>query len=325
MIHRAETALFNPKAIKNDMDKSRLLGQLLTQSMGFFRTEKVMPGGGIVVFIHDKPKLDDSKIIWKISADGMQVSTDGMRTWNAGIDANGKATVNLLEAIGINFDWASGGTLTLGGKDNKSGEMVVKNENGQDKVVINNQGISLKDGAELITEKGVLSTFNYHSGYIQFLGGRTASIPETDSIIVDQSNIQLDVALPNNFTPISSVLTLDTFGTCIGGDNIGYARNIELLTAEYDHTYVSMEDEETGLYGRLIQDTGDFNGKVNGSNTLAEKRLISGDLTHYLDDDGFTTFIISSATCLKKDDYSYIGEAFANMTVMGYLNYEGAF
>lgn len=324
MIHRTETALFNPKAIKNDMDKSRLLGQLLTQSMGFFRTEKVVPGGGIVVFIHDKPKLDDSKIIWKISADGMQVSTDGMRTWNAGIDANGKATVNLLEAIGINFDWASGGTLTLGGKDNKSGEMVVKNENGQDKVVINNQGISLKDGAELITEKGVLSTFNYHSGDIQFLGGRIDTISGSDPII-ESFIIQIDVALPNNFTPISSVLTLDTFGTCIGGDNIGYARNIELLTAEYDHTYVSIEEEETGLYGRLIQDTGDFNGKVNGSNTLAEKRLVSGDLTHYLDDDGFTTFSISSATCPKKDDYSYIGEAFANMTVMGYLNYEGAF
>lgn len=323
MIHRTETALFNPKAIKNDMDKSRLLGQLLTQSMGFFRTEKVVPGGGIVVFIHDKPKLDDSKIIWKISADGMQVSTDGMRTWNAGIDANGKATVNLLEAIGINFDWASGGTLTLGGKDNKSGEMVVKNENGQDKVVINNQGISLKDGAELITEKGVLSTFNYHSGYMELLGGYVEKSPGGVPPIPTDYVIHITATLPDNFVPVRAFLTLDTYGTTIHSNEIGYSRNISLHTTEYTHAYNEIERITHHSMGNEVYDPGDFDGTVNGSSTLGLKKLTSGDLTQYLKE-GITTFSISSERGTN-GDYSYIGEAFANITVMGYLNYEGVF
>ena len=35
------------------------------------------------------------------------VSTDGGKTWNAGMDSSsGNAVVNVLSSIGINFDWA---------------------------------------------------------------------------------------------------------------------------------------------------------------------------------------------------------------------------
>lgn len=93
----------------------QLLTQLMSQSLGLFKTEQVQEDGSIVYIMHNKADLNSSNIQWKMTADGVAVSSDYGKTWNAGIDKNGNATFNVMSAIGINFDWAYGGTLTLGG------------------------------------------------------------------------------------------------------------------------------------------------------------------------------------------------------------------
>ena len=103
----------------------QMLTNLITQSMGLYETAEIQEDGSTIYIMHDKPNLSDSMKLWKMTADGFVVSNDGGVTWNSGWDINGNAVMNILSVIGINFDWAKGGTLTLGGANNANGVMNV--------------------------------------------------------------------------------------------------------------------------------------------------------------------------------------------------------
>lgn len=127
----------------------QLLTQLMSQSLGLFKTEQVQEDGSIIYIMHNKADLNSSNIQWKMTANGMAVSSDYGKTWNAGIDKDGNAIVNIMSAIGINFDWAHGGTLTLGGEDNTNGKQYVKDANGKILITLDNKGITLADGVNI--------------------------------------------------------------------------------------------------------------------------------------------------------------------------------
>ena len=127
----------------------QLLTQLMSQSLGLFKTEQVQEDGSIIYIMHNKADLNSSNIQWKMTANGMAVSSDYGKTWNAGIDKDGNAIFNIMSAIGINFDWAHGGTLTLGGENNINGKQYVKDANGKILITLDNKGITLADGVNI--------------------------------------------------------------------------------------------------------------------------------------------------------------------------------
>lgn len=127
----------------------QLLTQLMSQSLGLFKTEQVQEDGSIIYIMHNKADLNSSNIQWKMTANGMAVSSDYGKTWNAGIDKDGNAIFNVMSAIGINFDWAHGGTLTLGGENNTNGKQYVKDANGKILITLDNKGITLADGVNI--------------------------------------------------------------------------------------------------------------------------------------------------------------------------------
>lgn len=127
----------------------QLLTQLMSQSLGLFKTEQVQEDGSIIYIMHNKADLNSSNIQWKMTANGMAVSSDYGKTWNAGIDKDGNAIFNIMSAIGINFDWAHGGTLTLGGENNTNGKQYVKDANGKILITLDNKGITLADGVNI--------------------------------------------------------------------------------------------------------------------------------------------------------------------------------
>lgn len=127
----------------------QLLTQLMSQSLGLFKTEQKQEDGSIIYIMHNKADLNSSNIQWKMTANGMAVSNDYGKTWKAGIDKDGNAIFNIMSAIGINFDWAHGGTLTLGGENNVNGKQYVKDANGKILITLDNKGITLADGVSI--------------------------------------------------------------------------------------------------------------------------------------------------------------------------------
>lgn len=127
----------------------QLLTQLMSQSLGLFKTEQKQGDGSIIYIMHNKADLNSSNIQWKMTANGMAVSNDYGKTWKAGIDKDGNAVFNVMSAIGINFDWAHGGTLTLGGENNTNGKQYVKDANGKTLVTLDNKGIALDSSVKI--------------------------------------------------------------------------------------------------------------------------------------------------------------------------------
>lgn len=127
----------------------QLLTQLMSQSLGLFKTEQKQEDGSIIHIMHNKADLNSSNIQWKMTANGLAVSNDYGKTWKAGVDKDGNAVFNIMSAAGINFDWAHGGTLTLGGENNVNGKQYVKDANGKTLVTLDNKGIALDSSVKI--------------------------------------------------------------------------------------------------------------------------------------------------------------------------------
>lgn len=127
----------------------QLLTQLMSQSLGLFKTEQKQEDGSIIYIMHNKADLNSSNIQWKMTANGLAVSNDYGKTWKAGVDKDGNAVFNIMSAVGINFDWAHGGTLTLGGENNVNGKQYVKDANGKTLVTLDNKGIALDSSVKI--------------------------------------------------------------------------------------------------------------------------------------------------------------------------------
>ena len=114
----------------------------LENSPGLYTTTEVLPDKSSIFYMHDKPKLADSSIIWKMTAEAWGVSTDGGKSWNAGMTVDGDTIVRILSAVGINAGWINagtlladyikGGTLTLGKSGNQNGVLRILDSQNQE-------------------------------------------------------------------------------------------------------------------------------------------------------------------------------------------------
>lgn len=98
------------------------LDDRIENSSGLFTTIEEQPDGSKKYFLHDKPLLSDSKIVWSMTAEAWGVSTDGGQTQNAGMTVDGDTIVRILTAVGINADWINTGALTI----EKNGQVMFK-------------------------------------------------------------------------------------------------------------------------------------------------------------------------------------------------------
>lgn len=89
------------------------------------------PGATIYV-LHDKPVLAQSPVRIMISSVGVTVTangTDPQPDWY-GLRVNGDMIARIMNTIGLNFDWGTGGTLTLGGQNNINGKITMLDASG---------------------------------------------------------------------------------------------------------------------------------------------------------------------------------------------------
>lgn len=216
----------------------QLLTQLMSQSLGLFKTEQVQEDGSIIYIMHNKADLNSSNIQWKMTANGMAVSSDYGKTWNAGVDKDGNAIFNIMSAIGINFDWAHGGTLTLGGENNASGMQYVKDAKGKTLATLDNRGLTL-DSSVKIAWDNVADT--------------TAKVTQITKDTVTTSYVNaLDVKA-------GSVDAENITGTTINGKNIVGNSSISLTGGSVHDTKFKIEStNNVGTKFRLESNGGVF-------------------------------------------------------------------
>ncbi len=192
----------------------QMLTSLITQSFGVFKTEETLEDGSAIYYLHDKPTLEESKTIWKMTSDAFAVSTDGGKTWNAGMDSEGNAVVNVLSAIGIQFDWAKGGTLTLGGYSNQYGILRILDEDGNQKGIINRSGVHLYGGDNtdpsfrITSDSGeALLSFDYLN--LKHVSNSVILDANDPSITLRNSNLNRYVNLDGSVNSIYGSLTVN--------------------------------------------------------------------------------------------------------------------
>lgn len=95
---------------EKDMEE---LTDRVNNSSGLYMTKEPQPDGSNIYYMHNKPTLEESLIISKMTAEAMAVSTDGGKTYNAGLTVDGEMIAKIMNTIGINFDWGVGGTLII--------------------------------------------------------------------------------------------------------------------------------------------------------------------------------------------------------------------
>ena len=97
------------------------LAETLKSSSGLYMTQEPQQDGSIIYYMHNKPTIKESNIIWKLTAEAFAVSIDGGKTYPYGFAVTGELIIRLLYAEGINADYINAGTLIV---RDKSGNVI---------------------------------------------------------------------------------------------------------------------------------------------------------------------------------------------------------
>lgn len=118
------------------------LSQRLAESSGTYTTVETQPDGSNIYYLHNKPQLSDSDIVWKMTAEAWAVSTDGGQHWNGGMTVDGDVIARILTATGVNADWIKAGALVV--RDN-SGNIIFSADITKHQLIMD--GSSIRIGA----------------------------------------------------------------------------------------------------------------------------------------------------------------------------------
>ena len=138
------------------------LSQRLSESSGTYTTVETQPDGSNIYYLHNKPQLSDSDIIWKMTAEAWAVSTDGGQHWNGGMTVDGDVIARILTATGVNADWINTGTIKAIDKDGNTTFLVDVTTG---RVVINADSVQVKgkDVNAIAKEKAETEVNNFIS------------------------------------------------------------------------------------------------------------------------------------------------------------------
>lgn len=138
------------------------LSQRLAESSGTYTTVETQPDGSKIYYLHNKPQLSDSDIIWKMTAEAWAVSTDGGQHWNGGMTVDGDVIARILTATGVNADWINTGTIKAIDKDGNTTFLVDVTTG---RVVINADSVQIKgkDVNAIAKEKAETEVNNFIS------------------------------------------------------------------------------------------------------------------------------------------------------------------
>lgn len=241
------------------------LTNLITNSFGVFKTEEKLEDGSVIYYLHDKTELSSSTKIWKMTADAFAVSSDGGKTWNAGLDSEGNAVVNVLSAIGINADWLIAGLISdkkgLNKWDLDNGVVSFESYNVSIKKNEDEIALRVKSGdvvsevnqsAEQITLKGNRIVVESTNWTVNADGSQTCR-----NIDISGGNINLDGGKLNINDKSNSGIIITSWNGAkynYGGNNLyGYNTSGVQTICLMNSDFGAIEfDDENGNYGSML-------------------------------------------------------------------------
>lgn len=314
------------RQIKTYDQTVQAMTSLITQGFGLYFTKLDDGAGGTKVYMHDKATIEESTVIWTITAEGIMVSNDGTATW--AVDTNGNALFNVITAHGLNADW-----LRVGGQGNGDGSIVVKDSDGNVLIILDNAGITMADGTSLINASGVCGDLTFTSGGLPYDLGWYYNY---DSGVAEKQEVFLQAVIPDNYVITSALVTLSTCATYwktvwdLSGETMvyntcyGYPRKVKAYVgqgqvykqADWDGGYGFAS---SGSFSQIV--SGGFTSAgVDGSTTVNPKQTVSGNIKSLLKP-GLNTIKFSPEDFTGSTNLSYAertGTATALLSIKGY-------
>ncbi len=132
------------------------LNKTLENASGMYSTESPQPDGSMITYIHDKPTVEESKNVIKVTSEAVGISNDGGKTYPYGLFLTGDLITRILYAIGINADYINSGSLTV--KD-KNGNITFYADTETGRVTINAESISITGKSVEDISNGIVDDF----------------------------------------------------------------------------------------------------------------------------------------------------------------------
>ncbi|MFR8375333.1 MAG: hypothetical protein ACLVBW_15535, partial [Lachnospiraceae bacterium] len=118
------------------------LANTLKESGGLYMTEDPQDDGSVIYYMHNKLTLEESDIVWKLTAEAIGISTDGGKTYPYGFTVTGEMITRLLYAEGINASYINAGALIV---RDTNGKIIFSADIDNNQIVID--GASVRIGA----------------------------------------------------------------------------------------------------------------------------------------------------------------------------------
>lgn len=232
----------------------RRLAETLSSSSGLYMTQEPQQDGSIIYYMHNKPTIAESNIIWKLTAEAFAVSIDGGKTYPYGFAVTGELITRLLYAEGINADYINAGTLIV---RDKSGNAIFEADMDTGSVTLDGSYVTI--GGKPLNEK-IEDVENM------------AALARNMTMQLDNDYQGIPVDSDGNYTEFPECTTTATvmYGTQDITDNCTYtittSRNIQGSWDKENKTYIV-----TGL----TADSGWVNIKATYLNNLVVSKQFS--------------------------------------------------
>lgn len=211
------------------------LARELAGSSGLYMTEERQQDGSTIYYMHDKPTLRESRIVWKLTANAFGISTDGGKTYPYGLDVNGNAILNRIYAIGLDADYITTGALVV---KNSSGTTIFSADKDTKQVYISGDCITIGSESLPTAINGVRALY----GTCATAAGTAAKVVNCSGFILRAGAV---VNVKFTYKNTASNPTLNVNGT---GAKAIYLNNAALTSAYYWNAQDVITFVYSGIY-----------------------------------------------------------------------------
>lgn len=256
------------KLIKNERTaREQAVAQLakdLKNSSGLFMTEDVQPDGSTIYYMHDKPTLAESMIVWKLTALAFGISTDGGKTYPYGFTVDGTTITRLLYAEGIDADYIDTGAIRI--TDTNGNTMFLADyDTKQVYVNADNVFIGSKSVTTANTELSSSITVTANAITAEVTRAKGAEDSLSSRITQTASSIELKVSKGD----VSSQLSVESGAITIKSNRFSWESTYSSLTAQG-----KLKATDVDLTGKITADSGQIAGM-----TITDKSIRYGKLS----------------------------------------------